>query len=285
MDQLVCLHAPEQFHAVGQFYQNFMQVEDDEVKNLLRRAERSSATAISTVQPAWDGSEHEVSIDRGGVRLEGTLSLPKDPIGLVLFAHGSGSSRHSPRNQFVADVLQSHCIATLLFDPLTREEESVDRRTGELRFDIGLLAGRLVGATNWVTQYGATRTLPIGYFGASTGAAAALVAAAPLPDIVAAVVSRGGRPDPAAEALGKIRASVLLIVGGRDEMVITLNRQALSKLQCPNKQLDVIPGATHFEEEGTLEEVARVAAEWFAHYLAPDQWGKETDIVRMAGAR
>ena len=285
VDQLVCLYPPEQFHAVGQFYENFMQVGDNEVKNLLRRAERSSATAISTVQPAWDGSEHEVSIDRGGVRLEGTLSLPKDPIGLVLFAHGSGSSRHSPRNQFVADVLQSHRIATLLFDLLTREEESVDRRTGELRFDIGLLAGRLVGATNWVMQYRATRTLPIGYFGASTGAAAALVAAARLPDIVSAVVSRGGRPDLAAEALGKVRASVLLIVGGRDEMVITLNRQALSKLQCPNKQLDVIPGATHrVEEEGTLEQVARIAADWFAHHLAPDGWCKETGVVTMAGA-
>ena len=272
VDQLVCLYAPEQFHAVGQFYELFTQVADEEVVDLLRRAERSPAPARSAVEPAWKESRHEVSIDSGNIRLEGTLSLPKDPKGIVLFAHGSGSSRHSPRNRYVADVLQSHRIATLLFDLLTREEESVDEQTAELRFDIGLLAGRLVDATRWVTQHAATRTLPIGYFGASTGAAAALVAAARLPDLVAAVVSRGGRPDLAADSLGKVRASVLLIVGGRDEMVITLNRQALKELQCPNKQLDIIPGATHlFEEAGTLEQVARTAADWFAHYLAPDR--------------
>jgi putative phosphoribosyl transferase len=286
VDQLICLYAPEQFYAVGQFYESFTQVEDDEVKDLLRRAERLHQPMSSAIESSWDGSQREVSIHLGNVRLEGTLSLPKDPKGIVLFAHGSGSSRHSPRNRHVAEVLQSHGIATLLFDLLTREEESVDQRTGELRFDIGLLAGRLVGATKWVMQHAATRTLTMGYFGASTGAAAALVAAAQLPDLVAAVVSRGGRPDLAAEALGKVRASVLLIVGGKDEVVITLNRQAFRELQCPNKQLDVIPGATHlFEEAGTLEQVARAAADWFAQYLAPDRGNKETGNVRMVGAR
>ena len=286
VNRFICLYAPEQFGAVGHFYENFTQVEDEEVVDLIRRAERWSAPKSSTFEPSRDASQREVSIDLENVRLGGTLSLPKDSKGIVLFAHGSGSSRHSPRNRYVADALQSHGIATLLFDLLTREEESVDQRTAKLRFDIGLLAGRLVGATKWVTQHAATRTLTIGYFGASTGAAAALVAAAQLPDLVAAVVSRGGRPDLAAEALGKVRASVLLIVGGKDEMVITLNRQALRELQCPNKQLDIIPGATHlFEEAGTLEQVARAAADWFALYLAPDRWNKETGTVRMAGAR
>jgi putative phosphoribosyl transferase len=285
VDQLICLFAPEQFGAVGRFYESFTQVEDEEVVDLLRRAERSPAPVSSTVESAWDGSRREVFIDLDNVRLEGTLSLPKDPRGIVLFAHGSGSSRHSPRNRYVAEVLQSHGIATVLFDLLTREEESADQRTGELRFDIGLLAGRLVGATKWATQLAATRTLTIGYFGASTGAAAALVAAAHLPHLIAAVVSRGGRPDLAAEALGKVRAPVLLIVGGKDETVITLNRQALSRLQCPEKQLVIIPGATHlFEEAGTLEQVARAAADWFAQYLAPHLWSEETGTVSMARA-
>ncbi len=159
---------------------------------------------------------------------------------------------------------------------LTQEEEFVDRQTAELRFNIGLLAARLVGVTKWVTQQASTRSLPIGYFGASTGAAAALVAAAQLPDLVGVVVSRGGRPDFAAEALGKVRASVLLLVGGLDEKVISLNRQALSRLQCQNKRLVVVPGATHlFEEPGKLEQVAQAAAAWFTQHLAPDQGSKE----------
>ncbi len=271
VDQLVCLYAPEQFYAVGQFYEDFSQVADEEVKDLLRRSEQPPLSEKSTS----DVRGREVSIKVGKVWLDGTLSLPKDAKGIVLFAHGSGSSRHSPRNKYVAEVLQSRGIATLLFDLLTIKEEAVDRQTAELRFDISLLAKRLVGVTEWVTQLALAKDFAIGYFGASTGAAAALVAAARLPDKVAAVVSRGGRPDLAADALEKVRASVLLLVGGKDETVIDLNRQALSRLQCQNKQLVIIPGATHlFEEAGTLEEVARAAAEWFALHLVPVRLNK-----------
>ena len=216
-----------------------------------------------------DSIETEVLIDAGKVNLEGTLALPKSASGLVLFAHGSGSSRHSPRNRYVADILQSQGIATLLFDLLTHEEESVDQYTAELRFDIGLLAARLIGATRWVLGRPDMKGVRLGYFGASTGAAAALVAAAQLPDAIAAVVSRGGRPDLAEDALRSVRAATLLIVGGDDEPVIGMNREALAKLRCPEKKLVIIPGATHlFEEPGKLEEVARVAADWFTRYLA-----------------
>jgi putative phosphoribosyl transferase len=214
--------------------------------------------------------EHEVSITSGNVSLAGTLGLPKEAQGIVLFAHGSGSSRHSPRNQFVARVLESGGIATLLFDLLTHEEERVDLQTTEHRFDIHLLTNRLIGATNWALNQAETRGLRAGYFGASTGAAAALAAAAQLPESVGAVVSRGGRPDLAGESLGAVRAPTLLIVGERDEQVIELNRQALAQLHCFRKELVIIPRATHlFEEPGTLEEVADVAAKWFAYYLAP----------------
>ena len=214
----------------------------------------------------WDGTEREVSIDVDKVTLEGTLNLPKDASGIVLFAHGSGSSRHSPRNRYVAGVLQSHGIATLLFDLLTRGEESVDEWTGELRFDINLLAKRLSGATQSMMRNPDLKGLKVGYFGASTGAGAALVAATELPDVVSAVVSRGGRPDLAGDVLPSVRAPTLLIVGGDDEPVIELNRQALAKLTCPEKKLVIVPGTTHlFEEPGTLEEVARLAAEWFTH--------------------
>jgi len=220
-------------------------------------------------QMEQDNIERELSINVGSMVLEGTLGLPRDPKGLVLFAHGSGSSRHSPRNRYVAGVLQSRGIATLLFDLLTREEESVDQRTAELRFNIGLLAERLSGATQSIMCNPDVKGLAVGYFGASTGASAALVAAAELPGVVAAIVSRGGRPDLAGEALYSIRTPTLLIVGGDDKLVIELNRQALAKLCLPEKELVIIPGATHlFEEPGTLEEVARVAAEWFTRYLA-----------------
>jgi putative phosphoribosyl transferase len=216
-----------------------------------------------------DSIETEVLIDAWKVNLEGTLALPKSASGLVLFAHGSGSSRHSPRNRYVAGILQSQGIATLLFDLLTHEEESVDQYTAELRFDIGLLAERLIGATRWVMGRPDMKGVRLGYFGASTGAGAALVAAARLPDEIAAVVSRGGRPELAADALGSVRAATLLIVGGDDEPVIGMNREALAKLRCPEKKLVIIPGATHlFEEPGTLEDVARVAADWFTRYLA-----------------
>jgi putative phosphoribosyl transferase len=218
----------------------------------------------------WGGDRREVLIDLEGVTLEGTLALPKDAHGLVLFAHGSGSSRNSPRNRYVAQILQSHRIGTLLFDLLTRQEESVDQYSGELRFDIPFLAKRLVGATRWVISSVGTQDLRMGYFGASTGAGAALVAAAELPGIVSAIVSRGGRPDLAGNALGLVRAPTLLIVGGEDGPVITMNREALARLQCPDKKLVIVPGATHlFEEPGTLEEVARVAAEWFTRHFTP----------------
>lgn len=221
-------------------------------------------------QLAWNAVEQEVSINCGKLTLEGTLGVPKDATGIVLFVHGSGSSRHSPRNRFVARALQSKGIATLLFDLLTRDEEIEDQRTAQLRFDIQLLAKRLIGATRWVTQDLRTHGFKAGYFGASTGAGAALVAAAQLRETVAAVVSRGGRPDLAGEALGLVRAPTLLIVGGNDAPVIQLNRQALARLRDAPKKLVIIPGATHlFEEPGALEEVARVAGEWFAHYLAP----------------
>lgn len=217
-----------------------------------------------------NGIESEVSIELDNVLLNGTLSLPKSCAGIVLFAHGSGSSRHSLRNRYVAEVLQSQRIATLLFDLLTREEESFDAFTGELRFNIQFLADRLVGVTQWVMRRPDLQAFSIGYFGASTGAGAALVAAARLANVIRAVVSRGGRPDLAGdEALRSVVAPTLLIVGGNDEPVIGMNNTALAKLKTPEKQLVIVPGATHlFEEPGTLEEVARIAAAWFSRYLA-----------------
>jgi putative phosphoribosyl transferase len=213
--------------------------------------------------------ERPVRVTAGPMMLDGDLSLPKESRGVVLFAHGSGSSRHSSRNRHVARLLNEAKLATLLIDLLTLDEEAIDARTGHLRFDIDLLAERLVAVTDWLTQYPDTRSLPIGYFGASTGAAAALVAAAERPDVVGAVVSRGGRPDLAGPALVRVRAPTLLIVGGNDIQVIQLNRVALAQLRC-EKQLVVVPGATHlFEEPGALDEVARLAREWFHRYLNP----------------
>jgi putative phosphoribosyl transferase len=285
VDEVICISEPEQFYAVGQFYKQFSQVPDEEVIDLLQRAWRLPVHTGSPVDSAREDSKRKGSIEARDALLPGTLSLPKDVKGIVLFAHGSGSSRHSPRNQRVAKVLQGQGLGTLLFDLLSREEELLDQQTAELRFNIGLLAARLVGVTKWVTQQTSTKGLPIGYFGASTGAAAALAAAAQLPDLVAAVVSRGGRPDLAAEALGKVHASVLLLVGALDEKVVSLNRQALRQLQCQNKQLVLIPGATHlFEEPGALEQVAQAAAAWFAQHLAPDHWSKESH-VGMSGVR
>ena len=276
---------PEQFYAVGEFYERFSQVPDQEVIDLLQRAWRLPVHARSLEEAAWNGSEREVLIDASDVFFPGTLSIPRDARGIVLFAHGSGSSRHSPRNRRVAAVLRSQRLATLLFDLLTPEEELVDRQTAELRFDIRLLATRLVGVTKWVAQQASTRNLPVGYFGASTGAAAALVAAAQVPDLIAVVVSRGGRPDLAAEALGKVRASVLLLVGGLDEKVVGLNRQALGRLQCQNKRLVVVPGATHlFEEPGKLEQVAQEATAWFTEHLMPDQGSKAIPAGCLARA-
>lgn len=196
------------------------------------------------------------------------LAVPAGARGVVPFAHGSGSSRHSPRNRFVARALQSAGLGTLLMDLLTPPEEAEDAYTRHIRFDIGLLAGRLVRAAEWLAERRETRGLPIGCFGASTGAGAALVAAAGRPDLVAAVVSRGGRPDLAGDALAGVRAPTLLVVGGDDVPVIELNRQAFDRLTAAEKQMVIVPGASHlFEEPGTLEEVARLAAAWFEQHL------------------
>jgi putative phosphoribosyl transferase len=211
---------------------------------------------------------NEVHIPADRATLGGNLNIPVNATALVLFAHGSGSSRHSPRNQFVARTLNETGLATLLFDLLTPEEELVDMRTAELRFDIDLLAERLVHATTWAKQQQQTRDLRIGYFGSSTGGGAALVAAAQLPNDVGAVVSRGGRPDLAGAALPKVQAPTLLIVGGQDEIVIDLNEQARNQMRCKVK-VEIIPGATHlFEEPGALEQVAKLASDWFINHIA-----------------
>jgi putative phosphoribosyl transferase len=210
---------------------------------------------------------HLVLVNIGGITLQGSLTIPEGAAGLVLFAHGSGSSRHSPRNRHVAEVLNEAKLATLLVDLLTTGEEEIDIRTAHLRFDIGLLAERLAGTTEWLKGHPATRDFRIGYFGASTGAGAALVAAAERPGDVGAVVSRGGRPDLAGQALGRVRAPTLLIVGGNDPQVIELNRRAFEQLHC-EKRFVIVPGATHlFEEPGALDEVAALARDWFHRYL------------------
>jgi dienelactone hydrolase len=211
-----------------------------------------------------------VSIAAEGVTLLGDLTVPAGARGIVVFAHGSGSSRLSPRNRMVARHLQEAGFGTLLFDLLTGREESVDNVTRALRFDIEFLAARLAAATRWLGSQAVAHDLPIGYFGASTGAAAAHVAAARHPGMVAAVVSRGGRPDLAGALLRNVTAATLLVVGGADVGVIELNQQALVRLGCEGKELAIVPGATHlFEEPGTLERVAQLASHWFARYLRP----------------
>jgi pimeloyl-ACP methyl ester carboxylesterase len=213
--------------------------------------------------------ERSVRISAHDTQLDGDLSVPATAVGLVVFVHGSGSSRRSPRNRQVAELVQQRRLATLLFDLLTPDEVVVDDATRHLRFDIGFLAERLVGVTDWLSTQDVVANLPIGYFGASTGAAAALVAAADRPDVVRAVVSRGGRPDLAMPALDQVRAATLLIVGGADHDVIPLNEQAYRKLRSP-KELVLVDGATHlFEEPGAIEQVARLAADWFERHLSP----------------
>jgi dienelactone hydrolase len=214
-----------------------------------------------------DNLERTVSIPADGVTLEGTLGVPPAALGIVLFAHGSGSSRFSPRNRYVARTLRSAGLGTLLLDLLSPSEEQVDEVTRHHRFDIPMLARRLVLAIDWLAAEPATANLPVGLFGASTGAGAALVAAAERPDRVAAVVSRGGRPDLAGDALPRVRAPTLLIVGGRDDVVITLNEQARARMHAKVK-LVIVPGATHlFEEPGALEQVAAAARDWFVTHM------------------
>jgi dienelactone hydrolase len=212
---------------------------------------------------------HQVQIPSDSAMLEGELTISAESPGIVLFAHGSGSSRHSPRNQFVARTIREAGVGTLLFDLLTRDEESEDVSTGHLRFNIGLLTKRLVDATLWLEGLPDARRLGLGFFGASTGAAAALAAAAEIGLAVDAVVSRGGRPDLAGESLARVTAPTLLLVGALDPLVLRLNEQALANLRC-EKKLTVVPNASHlFEEPGALDAVARLAAEWFRLHLRP----------------
>ncbi|MBI2816507.1 MAG: dienelactone hydrolase family protein [Acidobacteria bacterium] len=212
-------------------------------------------------------ASHAVSIPCGDADLPGELDAAEGVTGVVLFAHGSGSSRHSPRNRYVAQTLQDDRLATLLMDLLTAQEEQTDLRTAELRFDISLLVERVIAAADWLGTYPLTQNLPVGVFGASTGAAAALAAAAERPHVITAVVSRGGRPDLAGDALKRVTAPTLLIVGGNDSPVIHLNRIALEQLRC-EKKLEIVPGATHlFEEPGALERVSELASDWFVTHL------------------
>ncbi|HEX6876908.1 MAG TPA: phosphoribosyltransferase [Nocardioidaceae bacterium] len=260
-DEVICPNRPHVFYAVGQFYDDFSQTTDEEVIALLGRSAQVRGEAV----PSTDGRavDEDVHIPVGQVELEGRLTVPPGALGVVLFAHGSGSSRHSPRNRYVAAVLQQAGIGTLLFDLLTSAEEH-DRR---LVFDIDLLSERLMGATDWLRSQPAAAGLSLGYFGASTGAAAALSAAAGMGEELAAVVSRGGRPDLAIPYLHDVRAATLLIVGGRDVVVLDLNREAQGHLRCENR-LAVVPGATHlFEEPGTLDEAASLARDWFSAHL------------------
>jgi putative phosphoribosyl transferase len=294
VDDLVCVEAPERFVAVGFWYEQFAQTTDEEVVSLLDQARRAlsapaaaKAWARQRTEPVADppAEEREVVIPVDGQDLRADLAVPQGASGLVLFAHGSGSSRKSPRNRFVARALREAGLATLLLDLLTSEEEIEDEMSGRLRFDIGFLARRLVAATRFVQGYELTRQLRVGFFGASTGAAAALVASAEMPEEAAAVVSRGGRPDLAGQsALRLVRAPVLLIVGGNDREVLDLNRAALYEL-AGEKDLVVVPGAGHlFEEPGKLDIVARLAARWFIRHLAsPETIRPEDD--RAAPAR
>ena len=216
---------------------------------------------MAIARPLWQALTLRIPVD--GVTLNADLAIPVDAHGIVLFAHGSGSSRHSPRNQFVARVLQQSDFGTLLMDLLTEKEEAVDNQTRELRFDIGLLGRRLTATVDWLSTQPAYKHLPVGIFGASTGAAAALVTAADRPGVVKSVVSRGGRPDLADEALARVKAPTLMVVGAYDDAVLTLNRQALARMTT-QVELKIVPRATHlFEEPGALSQMADLAAQWF----------------------
>jgi putative phosphoribosyl transferase len=280
-DEVVCLETPEPFFAIGQWYADFSQTADEEVVSLLDRAAQGFADP-PTAGPHSDGPgagaqadppatalrpsaamDEEVTVQAARAALGGHLTVPPGASGIVVFAHGSGSGRHSPRNMLVAGALNEACLGTLLFDLLTTDEEA-DRANV---FDIGLLARRLTGATQWLRDQPGMKDMRVGYFGASTGAAAALRAAAEPETAISAVVSRGGRPDLAGSALESVRAPVLLIVGGQDDVVLRLNQKAQARLHA-EARLAVVPGATHlFEEPGALEEAAALATEWFSTYL------------------
>jgi putative phosphoribosyl transferase len=261
-DELVCVDIPPWFEAIGQFYGDFSQVSDEEVIACL---ERAAAPAQASTAPAGDppAAGEEVQPSAGVVRLAGYLTVPEQAAGIVVFAHGSGSSRHSPRNRYVASIFNAAGLGTLLFDLLTPEEER-DRANV---FDIELLAGRLIQVTRWLATQPRAAHTAVGYFGASTGAAAALWAAAEPDSDVAAVVSRGGRPDLARPRLAAVAAPTLLIVGGHDEVVLDLNRRAQAELRCESR-LAVVPGATHlFEEPGALDAAAALARDWFISHF------------------
>lgn len=263
-DEVVCLRMPAFFFAVGQGYRHFSQTSDDAVIALLDQARDRSADVTSAGAADPPLRDEEVEVVAGPATVTGQLTIPEHATGIVVFAHGSGSSRHSPRNRYVAGVLNRAGLATLLFDLLTPAEE----RNRANVFDIELLAGRLVDVTRWLASQPDTASFPVGYFGASTGAGAALVAATDPRVQVGAVVSRGGRPDLAGRSLANVVAPTLLIVGGRDHVVLELNRRAQAEIR-GKCELAVVPGATHlFEEPGTLEQVATLARDWFIDHLS-----------------
>jgi putative phosphoribosyl transferase len=282
IDDVVCLQTPHPFRAVGEWYDDFSQTSDDEVLDCLARADaraerRSPPEPLASHHgqdlPRRPARDEEVLVITGSVDLPGHLAVPPGATGVIVFAHGSGSSRHSPRNRFVADVLHQHGLGTLLLDLLTGEEE-VDRAHV---FDIEMLARRLAGAARWLRSVQGVADLPVGLFGASTGAAAALAAATDPRLGVRAIVSRGGRPDLAGPRLGRVTASTLLLVGARDEIVLELNRDAQALLRC-KARLEIVSGATHlFEEPGTLRSAADLAAGWFVDHLAHAELSDDGD--------
>jgi putative phosphoribosyl transferase len=266
-DDVVCLASPAPFSSIGQWYRDFREVSDEEVCRLLGTP-NAGAPTIEYLQTGRATPGRAITVDTAGVALEGDLVVPPAATGIIVFAHGSGSSRFSARNRYVAQVLQQGGLATLLFDLLAAEEQEIDEITRELRFDVLLLTRRLTGAIDWLQQAPRTRHLRVGLFGASTGAAAALIAAAARPRVVGAVVSRGGRPDLAMDYLPEVRAPTLLIVGSLDGPVIDLNQQAAAVMKCQH-EVHIVPGATHlFAEPGKLETVAELARSWFADRLA-----------------
>jgi putative phosphoribosyl transferase len=277
-DEVVCASTPRMFRAVGRHYLDFTPTTDDEVSVLLARARgRSVSTVGRPGRGELEDTDADVVIPAGRVDIEGHLTVPPDATGVVVFAHGSGSSRHSPRNRYVAQVLQQAGLGTLLIDLLTSEEEWDRAKV----FDIELLAGRLTAATSWLAGRADTGGCRVGYFGASTGAGAALWAAAEPGSTVAAIVSRGGRPDLAGTRLGSVRAPTLLIVGSRDDVVVDLNREAQALMTQCESRLVLVHGATHlFEEAGTLAEAAGHASDWFVrHLLREDQDGLDPDAT------